>query len=695
MYGEDISKINTSFESYKERLTNFSNEFELGLFLHILRKNLYLVVIFVCLAIAGSYIFLRYTAPVYEARTVIQLSNSDNAKRVLNVNQFYDNNSLLAEIELMRSKLLVERVINKLPLEISYFEKGEVLTDQRYPASSFVMEMLAVTDSSIMDTPIFVRFKENNTYHLELRGEQLGETHRVGQLAQNKYFTYKLLVIDANHFNRVEEGEIEFYFKLNRPQTLANQYSRQLGIKILNNTAKTVEVSLKDNNPGIARDFVVNHAEEYIKFELENREQSATSIIRFIDSQLDTVYRNLRDSELLLNIYKKENKISNLDNLSSLYFDYFREFENEMVELELEESMLAQVVETIETDSDVDVYNIIPILTGTKYETIIASMLESLRDLLVSREEVQFDLKEGSAKLEQLDYSINIQKKLIVESIQSALDKIQRRQEFLGEKLEEYESDFGELPKKELEFARLKRIFDINEKYYTMLLEKKTEYRISQAGYVPENRVLERLISSNEPISPKKNLITTSAILAAVLLSLLIIVIKYLLHSNITSLSEITKLSNASINILGMIPKYKKDIPTSQLLIDKSPKSMISEAFRSLRTNLQFMGEGVSQDQPRVISITSTTSGEGKTFVAINLAGIIAYSGQRVIVLDLDMRKPKIHIGFDVDNLKGMSTILIGKSSLEECVRNSKVENLDFITAGPIPPNPAELIIGK
>src|SRR6056297_1205803 len=275
MYGEDISKINTSFESYKERLTNFSNEFELGLFLHILRKNLYLVVIFVCLAIAGSYIFLRYTAPVYEARTVLQLSNSDNAKRVLNVNQFYDDNSLLAEIELMRSKLLVERVVKKLPLEISYFEKGEVLTDQRYPTSSFVIELLAITDSSIMDTPVFVRFSEDNTYHLELRGVQLGDTHRVGQLAQNDFFTYKLLVIDANHFNRVEEGEIEFYFKMNRAQTLANQYSRQLGIKILNNTAKTVELSLRDNNPGIARDFVVNHAEEYIKFELENREQSA------------------------------------------------------------------------------------------------------------------------------------------------------------------------------------------------------------------------------------------------------------------------------------------------------------------------------------------------------------------------------------------------------------------------------------
>ena len=213
MYNEDISKINSSFESYKERLTNFSNEFELGLFLHILRKNLYLVVIFVSLAVAGAYLYLRYTAPVYEAKTIVQLSNSDNAKRVLNVNQFYEDNSLLAEIELMRSKLLVTRVIEKLPLEITYFEKGEVLTDQRYPTSSFVIEMYSVSDSTIMDNSIYVRFKDDKTYELEYKGNILGKRQRIGELAENEFFKYKLLVIDANHFRRVSEGEIEFYFK--------------------------------------------------------------------------------------------------------------------------------------------------------------------------------------------------------------------------------------------------------------------------------------------------------------------------------------------------------------------------------------------------------------------------------------------------------------------------------------------------
>ena len=308
MYNEDISNLNNNFESYRDRLTNFSNEFELGLFLHILRKNLYLMAIMLAIALTSSYLYLRYTAPVYQARTILQLSNSDNAKRILNVSQFTENNTLLAEIELMKSNLLVTRIVKKLPLEITYFEKGKVLTDQRYPNSSFLVEMVQISDSSIMDTPIYVRFEENNMYHLETSGGYLGKSEKIGRTVSNTYFTYKLLVVDANHFRRVESDEIEFYFMLNRASTLANKYRRQLGIKILNNTAQTIEISLKDNNPGIARDFVMNHAVEYIQFELENREQSALSILRFIDSQLDTVYHNLRDSELKLNNYKKENK---------------------------------------------------------------------------------------------------------------------------------------------------------------------------------------------------------------------------------------------------------------------------------------------------------------------------------------------------------------------------------------------------
>jgi tyrosine-protein kinase Etk/Wzc len=125
--------------------------------------------------------------------------------------------------------------------------------------------------------------------------------------------------------------------------------------------------------------------------------------------------------------------------------------------------------------------------------------------------------------------------------------------------------------------------------------------------------------------------------------------------------------------------------------VDKNPKALISEAFRTIRTNLNFID---GSEGPKIVSVTSTISGEGKTFVAINVAGVLAFTGKKVVIIDLDMRKPKIHKGFGVNNQIGMSTILTGMSEVDECFNDSTMDNLKFITAGPTPPNPSELILG-
>ena len=149
-------------------------------------------------------------------------------------------------------------------------------------------------------------------------------------------------------------------------------------------------------------------------------------------------------------------------------------------------------------------------------------------------------------------------------------------------------------------------------------------------------------------------------------------------------------LLHAEISVLGIIPKYQKSLPNSQMIVDKKPKSSMAEAFRSIRTNLEFFE---AKDEKKVIAVTSTISGEGKTFVVLNLGGILAISGKKVVILDLDMRRPRIHEGFGSDNEKGMSTVLSSRDNVHDVIRKSELDDLHFITAGPIPPNPSELII--
>jgi capsular exopolysaccharide synthesis family protein len=679
-----------NYSEYKERLSNFSNEFDLGLFVHIVRKSMFWILSVLVVCILGAYLYLKYTPPVYRAKVVMQLGQNDNANRILNVAQFSEDNDLQAKMELIRSKLLIRQTIDKIPMAVSYYAKGDLLTNEHYILSPYEIVQLEIRNESLRSNPFFIHFNDNQTF--EIKVGSIKKEGKINELIEIDGISFKVVVIDFEKIFDIQDGN-EFYFTLNSARDLTQRFYDNLSVRILNNTAKTIEVSYENNNAFLARDFVMALANEFIRYDLERKSLSDENILLFIDSQIDTVFQRLRDSEILLNQYKQENKISNLEELSSVYFSRMNQFEDEIIQLELEEKLLSEIEKlTFSDNREIEVYNLVPIVAGSKYEGALSGLLQGLYGLLMRKEEALFSVTPDNTKIKGLEYQIEIQRNLIVETIKALRNKLKERKDNLSAKMGDVEGDFYSLPSKELEFARLQRLFSINDKYYTLLLEKRIEYRISKEGFVSNNQILEDARVPRIPVSPRRNVVLLAFIVAGLLLNFVFISIRYLLHNDITSLNEIVRLSNASISTLGVIPKYKHDIPVSMLLIDKNPKSVMSEAFRNLRTNLQFVDNTPGS---KIAAITSTISGEGKTFITINLAGIIAYSGKKVLIIDLDMRKPKVHKGFNVDNDKGMSTLLIGKHSMEECVRKDGLENLWFITAGPIPPNPSELILSN
>lgn len=693
MINENISQVNQNYESYRERLTNFGSEFELGLFLFILRNNLKWLLVFVVIAFLSAFLYLRYTAPIFEASTVIQLSKSDNAMRVLKVNQIYEEQNLSVELELLRSKLLIKNTVERLPLRISYFIQGEILNQELYRAPFPRLNLTVISDSSIIDKEVFIRTNERGIHQLFLNEVPYSEPFQSGDFVKTEHFSGHIITraIDTNKTSTIPEMS----FRINNTASLVARFQQSMDAKVLHNVAKTILISCESKNPLLAHDFVMAHAREYLKYDQESRELSASSIIDFIDHQIEEVYRELSDTEYALNEFLKENKISDVKRLSDSYIGYFQSYDDRIIEIEFQEKVLSEIAKvTTSEPSELDVYELIPVITGTSLtNTSLDDMIEDLRQLLITKEELRFEVTPDHGRVKNLEFQIEIQKKLIIEAVEALSNKLRSQREFVEEKLLDYEKSFYALPEKELEYARLQRHFKINEKYYTMLLEKQTEYRISKAGFVPENRILEEARVPKKPIAPNRNMIYFFAFLPTLFLSFLLILIKYITHNEITSLHEISKLSHASIGILGMTPKYSQGVPVSQMVVDKNPKSLIAESFRTIRTNLQFIDD--EQNTPKTIAITSTISGEGKTFIAINLAGIIAFSGKRVLILDMDMRKPKIHVGFGVSNTRGVSTILVGKDPLEACIHQSNLDNLDFITAGPVPPNPSELLLSK
>lgn len=680
-----------SEQSYKDRLTNFSNEFDFGLFLYISRKSLLSVFICLLLAALASFIYLRYTPFVYNVHSVIQLAEDDNANKILQVESKDDLNKPEAKVELLRSKLLISRTLQQLDLKVSYFARGQILTSEHYTSSPYKIELLNVANTKCQDIPIEITFDSPGEFSIRYDEKNI-EGCKVGQETDAGDFSFILTISDWERLSKNQE-EYKLYFVINGMISLTQRFYDNLDVRILNNTAKTLEVSFRDNNPYLARDFVRAHSNEFLKFDLEKRRRSDDNVLSFLDDQIDTVYYRLKESEVSLNDYKQNNKINNLESISETYLAQIADFDNEVMTIRLEERILDEVeLLTKKSRSELDVSNLIPLAAGSRFENSLIKLIDRLQELIIAREEVLYSVTPDNDRVKSLDYKIDVQKNLILQTIAGLRDQLRDRNATLTERMNQTESKYYNIPQKELEYSRLKRLFTINEKYYTLLLEKSIEYKISKEGFVSNNQILEEAKTPIAPIAPKRNLVIITFMLSGLLLGFIIIAIRYLLHNKITSLNEIVKLSHATINNLGIIPKYKEDIPVSMLIVDKNPRSIIAECFRSIRTNLQFINP---HEGSKVIAVTSTVSGEGKTFVALNLAGILAFGDKKVILVDIDMRKPKIHKGFGVENRIGVSTLLIGKSNIEETIRKSTLHNLDYITAGPIPPNPAELVISE
>lgn len=684
---------NNSSHKNREEITrkhsSFNTEFDPVLFFHLLRKNLLWFTLIIALCVVGAFIYLRYTSPIYESSLVFQVGSINTANRVLDVNDIQDRDDIAKDVEILKSKLLFKRALSKISLDVSYFNQGDILTFELYQSTPIKVEY-DVKDSTILGIPFFIEFKDSTNFVLKENTTVLGEYQVNTPIILPKVnLVVKLLFKeDLNNHQNLKDGTM--FFTINDLEALTNAYIPRLTVYPINTSAKTISIAFKDNNAAKTKDIVTALANEYMLYDIEERSKSSKKALQFIDDQLDKYYNKVKGSENKIQEFQEGNNYTTLDR-SSLYFDRSNKLENELIDIDLQKTVLTEIKSSLATDfNNIDVYELLPMLAGTEYAGGMMELITTLKELLIKKENVQYEVTKNSEIIKSLNYKIEVQKKVLQESINSSITKLIAKRNQILIKIKEVESKFLSVPAKELEYARLQRVLSIDEKFFTLLMEKRTEYSISDAGFVSQHTILDKALTPSTPVYPNKNYFILFGILIGIAISLTLLLIKYLLKTTISSIDDIVRNANISLSILGVVPIYKYDIPISQLIVNKNPKSIIAESFRVIRSNLQFISEFSGK---KILAVTSTISGEGKTFCAINIGGIIAYSGKKVVILDLDMRKPKIHLGFGVENNVGMSTLLINKNKVEECIHKSELENLDFITSGPIPPNPSELII--
>ncbi|MES2618603.1 MAG: polysaccharide biosynthesis tyrosine autokinase [Bacteroidota bacterium] len=657
---------------------------DLDKFLLILRKTWYWIPVAILISVICGHFYLKYTKPVYRAQSLIKLEIQKEASNIgLSTVGSLQNDNLSGEIELIRSPLVAQDVLTIVDLNISYYAIGDILTTEIFNASPFKVVLLSEPSTIPYDLDFNVIFIDDLKYKI-YQGKNENSTYefKVGDIVTIGSFKFALQ-LQKNKSSISDQKQ--YFFRVNSKVALVSEIISNLNVIALNDQARTIQISYTDCNKEKARAIVNAFDTIYLKHSLDKKQKSQEQTLEYIDAQIEKTAQKLDEYESKLEDFVKQSGTTSPSTAFAGISEQMLELDKTKAEVAKSSKSLDEILGFIQNDLSKD--NIIPLVFGLDNKEI-ADGINQLNTLFREREILKISNKDVTIPYRKIEVEISMIKSQLLNYVKENKRYISEQTILLNKKISELNSEFSSLPSKETELNRLRRFNSLYEKFYLSLIEKQIEYQISKAGTVPEFTILSDAVVSNTPVYPNNSKVWLFFILGGILPVVIYIVLKYLLMNVIYSQKQIE--SKLIAPILGSIPSYRGKMPVSTLVVDGNPKSAVSESLRSIRTNSDFM---LPKKSKQLFGVTSTISGEGKTFFAINFAAIIALAGKRVVVLDLDMRKPKIHIGFNVDNNRGMSSILSGMTNWKETINRSSLKNLDFITAGPIPPNPNELLL--
>ena len=436
-----------------------------------------------------------------------------------------------------------------------------------------------------------------------------------------------------------------------------------------------ITLSYEDNSALRAKEIVNAVAKAYMDQEIDQKTAEADQTLKFIDQQLDAIDKALKASQSNLEKFKQTNIVVDISEKASIATEKLSDYESKLQELDIEQNVLTNLQEFMKNNEDIS-----GIAIGTEgfANENLSKMIAELKQKTIERKTLLVEYTELHPDVVKLTEVIRSLRTSILFTINNTLTVIAQQKQSLTKIVNDYKSSLEALPEQEQKLANLTRSAMVNEKIYSFLLEKRAESSILRASTVSKTRVIDVALQPNIPIKPKRSLIAIVGLILGLIVGIAFAFLRDFLDNTIKSKEDLERLTH--IPLYGMIPLNK----------GKKIGSVFYEAFRALRTNLEFMRTDKTY---KTVVVTSTVSGEGKTTVAANLAAILSKGGKKVVVVDLDMRRAKLSEYFELHNDIGVSTLLSRRNTLEEVVQHSQEEGVDIIAAGPVPPNPSELIM--
>jgi capsular exopolysaccharide synthesis family protein len=640
----------------------------------------------ICLSVISAFLYIKLTIPTYRISASLLINENEKTLSQGNDNIFDEirliggSKNIDNQLKILTSRTLVEKALGELSFYLEFYKKGMFSQLALYPDPPIEIVM---EQSSKLPVEVEFKFKylDNDKFSISgklMNSKKLKVTSKFGEVIEFPGFSFK---IEKNPDYVLNDKPYKcIYFKLHDAAKISDKYLKRIMATPGTKQGTIIDLTLDGTNETKEITFLNRLIEIFINSSLERKNQEAIRTIEFIDDQLTGISDSLMITENKLQDFRSKHRVMDLSSQGQVIIDQAMKLENEKARIEIESNYYNYLAEYLRKDN--------------KGEAPIAPATMGITDPGLTR--LVLDLSELQAQLysknfgdkNPLQNQLNLRIKNTKEALQETLIGVMRannlaRDENLSQ-IRSINEQATALPVTERQLLGIERKFKLNDELYTFLLEKRAIAQIQKASNIPDTEIIDYPKSMVNPVRPRKPLTIMLALLAGITIPFVWIIGINKIDKKICTEEEITNLT--SIPIIAHIPH--SEFTNKNIVIDDSSPNC-AEAFRSLRFKMQFLTKDAKSP---LILVTSCFQNEGKTFTSVNLASVYSILGKKTILLGFDLRKPKLHSEFDINNNIGISTWLIGKSELDEIIQFTNIPNLHVIASGPVPPNPSELL---
>lgn len=679
--------MNNIVEAQKSTITEQENSIDVKkIFSQIAEKWIWFL-ISITMFLLLAFLYIKFTAPKYQINAKVLVNDNEkggglgqSAGALMDFGGILGGkNSVDNEVEVLKTRFLMEQVVREMKLNITYNRQTNLTTREIYN-TPFIINIIKGVDT-ISNVELTVEKIPHN--RLRVVSENASK-----DVAWNEEFRIDNVGIIRLEPNLEQSIMIDGKYIANIcsiDQRVA-ELMAGLNVSVSGKLSTIIDLGLTSPIPKKGEDILNALISQYITGNLQDKNIIADSTTKFIQKRLSIIATELGDVEDKVQNFKQGNKLADMSEQGKMLVQNSSEFSSELAKAETQVTVLNDLESYLKDEnknSRVFPSSLLP------SDMVFSGLMGQYNSLLIERDKQLLSVTEESPFIQNIDQQIASLRKGILANIQSTKNTFVVTRDRLRKQLSGAENQIEGVPEIEKDYLKLARNQKIKQELYIFLMQKAEETAISKASNIAIAKTIDPPKSEVAPISPKKNVIYFASFIFGIVIPAISIVLIGLFNVSITSKEDITNIT--SVPILGEI-NHNED--SDNLIVANKGRSAISEQFRALRTNLSFY---LKNEKEKIILLTSSMSGEGKSFTAINLGNILALTGKKVLLMELDLRKPGLSAKLGVNNDVGFTNYIISPdmNHADIIVPLAINENLFIISSGPLPPNPAETLINE